>query len=138
MNNAVYEKTMKNLRNRIDIKLSSNKKDYLKWTFRPNYMSHKIFDNDLVGIRKSKTTFTPNKPAYIGMWILELSKVLMYEFHYDYIKNKYGNKKRPLFTNTDRLMYEIKTEDVYEDTIKKCFSLVIIQLSQNIMIVQTN
>ena len=67
MNNAVYEKTMKNLRNRIDIKLSSNKKDYLKWTSRPNYMSHKIFDNDLVGIRKSKTTFTPNKPAYTGM-----------------------------------------------------------------------
>ena len=56
MNNAVYEKTMKNLRNRIDIKLSSNKKDYLKWTSRPNYMSHKIFDNDLVGIRKSKTS----------------------------------------------------------------------------------
>ena len=67
MNNAVYEKTMKNLRNRIDIKLSSNKKDYLKWTSRPNYMSHKIFDNDLTGTRKSKTTFTPNKPAYIGM-----------------------------------------------------------------------
>ena len=62
----------------------------------------------------------------------------MCEFHYDYIKNKYGNKKRPLFTNTDRLMYEIKTEDVYEDTVNKCFSLVIIQLSQNIMIVQTN
>ena len=56
MNNAVYENTMKNLRNRIDIKLSSNEKDYLKWTSRPSYMSHKIFDNDLVGIRKSKTS----------------------------------------------------------------------------------
>ena len=78
-------------------------------------MSHKIFDNDLVAIRKNKVTLTLNKPAYIGMCILELSKVLMYEFHYDYIKNKYGNNSRLLFTDTDSLMYEITTEDVYED-----------------------
>ena len=115
MNNAVYGKTMENLRNRIDVKLVSNKKDYLKWTSKPSYMSHKIFDNDLVAIRKNKVTLTLNKPAYIGMCILELSKVLMYEFHYDYIKNKYGNNSRLLFTDTDSLMYEIKTEDVYED-----------------------
>ena len=56
-----------------------------------------------------------NKPAYIRMCVLELSNVLMYEFHYDYIKNKYGNNSRQLFTDTDSLMYEIKTEDVYED-----------------------
>ena len=115
MNNAVYGKTMENLRNRIDVKLVSNKKDYLKWTSKPSYMSHKIFDNDLVAIRKNKVTLTLNKPAYIGMCILELSKVLMYEFHYDYIKNKYGNNSRLLFTDTDSLMYEIKTKDVYED-----------------------
>ena len=115
MNNAVYGKTMENLRNRIDVKLVSNKKDYLKWTSKPSYMSHKIFDNDLVAIRKNKVTLTLNKPAYIGMCILELSKVLMYEFHYDYIKNKYGNNSRLLFTDTDSLMYEIKTEDVYKD-----------------------
>ena len=78
-------------------------------------MSHKIFDNDLVAIRKNKVTLTLNKPAYIGMCILELSKVLMYEFHYDYIKNKYGNNSRLLFTDTDSLMYEIKTKDVYKD-----------------------
>ena len=78
-------------------------------------MSHKIFDNDLVTIRKNKVTLTPNKPAYTGMCILVISKVLMYEFHYDYIKNKYGNNSRLLFTDTDSLMYEIKTEDVYED-----------------------
>ena len=54
-------------------------------------MSHKIFDNELVTIRKNKVTLTLNIPAYIGMCILELSKVLMYEFNYDYIKNKYGN-----------------------------------------------
>ena len=106
---------MENLRNRIDVKLVSNKKDYLKWTSKPSYISHKIFDNYLVAIRKNKVTLTLNKPAYIGMCTLELSKILMYEFHYDYIKNKYGNNPRLLFTDTDSLVYEIKTEDVYED-----------------------
>ena len=91
MNNDVYGKTMGNLRNRIDVKLVSNEKDYLKWTSKLSYVSYKIFNNDLVAIRENKVTLTLNKPAYIGMCILELSKVLMYGFHYDYIKNKYGN-----------------------------------------------
>ena len=84
MNNAVHGKTMENLRNRIDVK--KQQKKTLKWTSKPSYVSHKIFDNKLVAIRKSKVTLTLNKPACIGMCILELSKVL-YEFHYDYIKN---------------------------------------------------
>ena len=108
---------MENLRNRIDAQLVSNKKDYLKWTSEPSYMSHKLFDNDLVATRESKVTLMLNKPAYIGMLILELRKVLMYEFHYNYIKNKYGNNSRLLFADTDSLIYEIKTGDVYE-----CFS----------------
>ena len=115
MNNAVYGKAMENLRNIIDVKLASNKKDYLKWTSKPSYMSDKIFDNDLVAIRKNKVILTLSKPAYIGMCILDLRKVLMYEFHYGYIKSKYGNNSRLSFTGTDRLIYEIKTEDVYED-----------------------
>ena len=87
-------------------------------------MSHKTFDNDLVSIRKNKATLTLNKPAYKGMCILKLSKV----FHYDYIKIEYGNNSRLLFTDTDSLMFEIKTEDVYKDfrTIKKSLTLVII------------
>ena len=68
-------------------------------------MSHKIFENELVAIRKNKVTLTLNKPAYIGMCILELSRVLMYKFHYDYLKNKYGNNSRVLFTDTDSLIY---------------------------------
>ena len=74
------------------------------------------------------------------MCALELSKVLMYEFLHDYIKNKYGNNSRLLFTDTDGLIYEIKTEDVYEDfsNNKEMFDLVIIQVCQNIMIIQTN
>ena len=75
-------------------------------------MSHKIFDNTLAAIRKSNLELKLNKPAYIGMCILNLSKVVMYEFHYDYIKNKYDNKSKLLFTGTDSLVYEVKTEDV--------------------------
>ena len=78
---------MENLRNRIDARLVSNKKDYLKWISKPSYMLLKIFDDDLVTIRKSKVILTFDKPAYTGMHILELSKVLMYKFYYDYIKN---------------------------------------------------
>ena len=77
--------------------------------------SYKTLDNDLVATRKNKVTLTFNKPAYIGISKLELSKVLMYEFHYDWIKNKCVNNSKPLFTDTDSLIYEIKTEDVYED-----------------------
>ena len=113
MNNAIYGKTMENLRNRIDVKLVNNEKDYLKCTSTPSYMSHKIFDNNLVAIRKSKIELKLNKPAYIGMCILESSKVLMHEFHYDYIENKY-DKAKLLLTDTDSLRYEIKTKDIYE------------------------
>ena len=66
MNNAAYKKIMENVRNISDVKLVSNKKDYLKWTSKSSYMAHKIFDNDLVAICKNKVTLTINKPAYIG------------------------------------------------------------------------
>ena len=89
--NAAYVKTIENLRCRIDLKFVSNKRDYLKLTSKPSYISQKIFDNDLVAIPKNKVTLTLNKPAYIRMCILEFSKVLMYELHYNYIKNRYGN-----------------------------------------------
>ena len=106
---------MENLRNMFGVKLVGNKQDYLKWASKPSFMSYKIFENDLVTIRKYKVTLTLNNPAYIGMCILELSKVLMYELHYDYIKNKYGNNSKLLFRDTDSLMDEIKTEDVYKE-----------------------
>ena len=106
---------MENLRNRIDVRLVNNKKLYLKCISKPSYMSHKIFDNNLVLIRKSKIALKLNKPAYIGMCILEFSEALMYEFHYDYIENKYDNKSKLLFIYTDGFVYKIKAEDVYED-----------------------
>ena len=82
---------MKNFRNRIDLRLVNNKKYYLKWTSKSIYMSHKILNNNLVAMRKSKVTVMLNKPVYVGMCILKLSKVLMHQFCYDYIKNKYKN-----------------------------------------------
>ena len=109
------EQKMENLRNKIDVKLLHNKKDYLKFTSKPSHMSPKIFDNNLVAVSKRKVALKLNRPAYLGMCLLELDKVLMYEFHYDYIKNKYDSKSKLLITDTDSLMYKIKTEDVYED-----------------------
>ena len=126
--NAVYGKIAKNLRNRINVKRVSNEKYYLKWTSKPSYMSQKVFDNDLVAIRKSNITSTLNEPAYVGMCILDLSKVLMYKFHYDYIKNKYGNKSRLLFTDTDSLMYEIRTENIMKILVKTNNRLVLVNI----------
>ena len=111
----LYAKKMKNLRNRINAKLVNSKKDYLKGPLQLSYKSYKIFDINLVPIHKSKLLLKLKKPEYNGMCILELSKVLTYKFHYDYIKNKYDNKLKLLFTDTDSLMYEIKIQDVYED-----------------------
>ena len=106
MNNAVYGQTMENLRNWVDVKLVSNEKDYLKWRTKPSCMSQKMFENDLIAIWKSKATLTLNKLAYVSMCIFHLSKVLIYEFHHGYIKNKYDNKSRLLFTDAEGLMYE--------------------------------
>ena len=111
-NNDVYGKTMENVRNRIDVKLVSNKEDYLKWTSKPSCMSQKISDNNLVAICKNKVALKLNKPTYVGMLILELSKVLMCEFHYDSVKT--DNNSRLLFTGTDSLIFQLKTEDAYE------------------------
>ena len=78
-------------------------------------MSHKIFDNNLVAIRKSKVALKLNKPAYTGMCILKLIKILMHEFRYGYIRNKYDKESKLFFTDTDGLKYGTKFEDVYED-----------------------
>ena len=68
-----------------------------------------------MAVHKIKETLTLNRPAYVGMCILDLSKTLMYEFHYQYIKRKYGDRAKLLFTDTDSLTYEIETEDAYQD-----------------------
>ena len=103
-------------------------------------MPQKIFGNDLVAIQKNKITLTLNKPAYVDMCLLYLSKVLMYEFHYDYSKNKYGKKSRLLVTDIDSLMYEIKTEDVHADFSKdkKMFDFSNSLAKSKFMMIETN
>ena len=106
---------MENLRKRVDVRLVTNKKKLLKLTSKPTYVSSKIFNENLVAVHKIKETLTLNRPAYMGMCILDLSKTLTYDFHYNYIKNKYGDRAKLLFTDTDSLTYEIEAEDVYQD-----------------------
>ena len=115
MNNSVFGKTMENIRKRVDVRLVTCKEKLLKLASKPTYVSSKIFNENLVAVHKIKETLTMNRPAYIGMCILDLSKTLMYDFHYNYIKHKYGNKAKLLFTDTDSLTYEIETNDAYAD-----------------------
>ena len=86
---------------------------------KPTFISSKIFNKNLVAVHKIKETLKLNRPAYVGMCILDLSKTLMYDFHYNYIKKEYGSRAKLLFTDTDSLTYEIETEDVYKDLWKR-------------------
>ena len=115
MNNSVFGKTMENIRKRVDVRLITNEKKLLKYSSKPTYVSSKIFNQDLVAVHKIKETLTLNKPAYVGMCILDISKTLMYDFHYNYIKKKYGDKAKLLFTDTDSLCYQIEADDIYKD-----------------------
>ena len=115
MNNSVFGKTMENLRNRVDVRLVNTKEKLRKLVAKPNFKSRKIFNENLVSVHMKKTSLLMNKPIYLGMCILDLSKIIMYDFHYNYIKSKYADKAKLLFTDTDSLMYEIQTEDFYKD-----------------------
>ena len=115
MNNSVFGKTMENIRNRVNVKLVNTKEKLRKLAAKPNFKGRKIFSENLVSVHMKKTSLTMNKPVYLGMCILELSKIIMFDFHYNYIKSKYVDKAKLLFTDTDSLMYEIETEDFYKD-----------------------
>ena len=105
---------MGNLRERINFKLVNNAKDYVRYISKPSFVSKKIFNNFFFfAIHEIKPVLALNKPVYVGFIILDLSKYLMYEFHYKYIKSKFNANL--LFTDTDSLVYEIKTEVVYKD-----------------------
>ena len=115
MNNCIFGKTMENQCKRVDIRLVTDEKKLDKLTSKPTYVSSKIFNENLMAVHKVKETITLNRPAYVGMCILDLSKMLMYDFHYNYIKKKYNNRARLLFADTDSLSYEIEAVDVYKD-----------------------
>jgi len=115
MNNSVFGKTMENIRNRIDIRLKTDGKSAEKSAAKPNYERTSIFNEDLIAVHMKKAELVFNKPVYLGMSILDLTKTLMYDFHYNYIKKKYGPKAKLLMTDTDSLMYEIETDNFFED-----------------------
>ena len=110
--NSIYGKTAENIRKRINVRLINNAKDYVRCVSKPNFISQKTFSNNFVAIPQIKLVLTLNKPIYVGFSILELSKLLMYNFYYEYVKSKFDAKL--LFTDTDSLVYEIKGKDVYE------------------------
>ena len=106
---------MEKLHKRVDVRQVTNEKKLDKLTSKPTFVSSKIFYENLRAVHKVKETLTLNRPAYVGMCILDLSKTLMYDFHHNYIKKKNNNRARLLFTDTDSLTYEIEAEDVYND-----------------------
>ena len=114
--NCIYGKSMENIRKRISVKLINNSKDYLRCVSKPNFISQKIFEKNFFAVHQLKSMLTLNKPIYVGFSILELTKLLMYKCHYDYVCNKYDAKL--LFTDTDSLVDEINSEDVYEQCFK--------------------
>ena len=97
-------------------RLVNNEKDFLKYTSKPTHLTHKIFDKNYAAIHEIKPVLTLKKPIYLGFTVLELSKWLMYDFHYNFIKKHFDAEL--LFTDTDSLTYEIKSEDVYEEFFK--------------------
>ena len=115
MNNAVFGKTMENVRKHRDIKLvtTERRRNYL--VSEPNYHTTKFFTENLLAIEMKKTEILMNKPVHLGLSILELSKILMYEFWYDYVKPKYGEKVKLCYMDTDSFIVYIKTDDIYKD-----------------------
>lgn len=117
MNNSVFGKTMENLRKRIRVDLvrASEKDRMRRLVADPAYLSHKIFEGDLVAIHSTKSRLTLNRPIYVGQSVLDLSKHRMYDFWYNHIKARYGGKSQLCYTDTDSLLFQVETENVYED-----------------------
>ena len=98
------------------MRLVNNEKDFLKYSSRPTYITHKIFGKDHAAIHEIKPVLILNKPIYVGFTVLDLSKWKMYDFHYNFIKKNFDAEL--LFTDTDSLTYEIKSENIYEEFFK--------------------
>ena len=115
MNNSVFGKTMENIKKHRNIKLVTADKERSKLVSEPNYHTINYISEDLSIIEMNKTKVKTNKPIYLGLSILVTSKILMYEFWYDYMKPKYGNNVKLCYMDTDSFIINIKTEDFYKD-----------------------
>ena len=109
MNNSVFGKTIENIRKRQNVVLIDNRREASKLSTKPNFDRATIFDRNLIAVHMKKTELYFNKLIYVRQAILDLSKTLMFDFHYNYIKEKYGGDAELLFTDTDSLMYLIQT-----------------------------
>ena len=124
MNNSVFGKTIENIRKRQNLMLIDNRREAAKLSTKPNFDCATIFDRNLIAVHMKRTEVYFNKPIYVGQAILDLSKTLMFDFHYSYIKEKYDDVAELFFTDTDSLLYLIHTDDFYQDIsrdIKKTF-----------------
>ena len=115
MNNSVFVRTFMNVRKQCDIKLVAADKGRSRLVSEPNYHTTKWFSENLLAIEMKKTKVKLNKLVYLGLSILEISKTLMYEFWYDYMKPKYGDNVKLCYMDTDSFIMHIKTEDFYKD-----------------------
>ena len=115
MNNSVFRKTMENIRKHRNIKLVTNREAYLKLVVKPSFKSGAQFGENLMGCEMGKIKVVMNKPVYLGQVILDLSKIVMYEFHYDCMASKYGKKLDLCYMDTDSLIYNIEMEDFFKD-----------------------
>ena len=118
MNNTAFGKTMENIRNRRDMKLVAKEQKYHKHVIKPNSKDGHPFSKQLFAVEMGKTEITMDKPVYLGQAILDLSKTLMYEFHYDYMRPKYGSKFNLCYIDTDSSVHEIEAEEFYRDFAK--------------------
>ena len=115
MNNSGFGKTMENVRKHRDIRLVTTDEKRNKLVSEPNYHTTKRFSENLLAIEMKKTKVKMNKPVYLGMSILDISKTLMYKFWYDYIKPKYEDRAKLCYTDTDNFIIHIITEDFFVD-----------------------
>ena len=115
MNNAVFRKTMENVRKHRDIKLVTTDKERNRLLPKPNYHTTKWSSEKLLAIEMKETKVKMNNPIYLGLSILGISKILMYEFWYDYMKPKYGDNVKLCYIDTHSFIIHIKTEDFYKD-----------------------
>ncbi|VDI33807.1 Hypothetical predicted protein [Mytilus galloprovincialis] len=115
MNNSVFGKTMENIRKRVDVRLVNSEKQALKLVSKPNFDRRVVFNENLAAVHMKRTKLKFDKPVYLGACTLDISKLLMYKFHYGFIQEMYGDNARLLFTDTDSLAYAIQTEDFYKD-----------------------
>ena len=116
MNNSVFGKVMENIRKHRNIKLVTTEAKYLRTVMKPNFKSGVLFGENLMGCEMGKVKVIMKKPVYLGQAILDLSKIVMYEFHYNYMVPKYSLKKLKLcYMDMNSLVYHIKTNDFYAD-----------------------